>query len=119
MAKLEKELGFNLNFAPCVDLEINKNSIISKKERSYGIKPEIVSKYSEIFIQEHNKNKIITSIKHFPGHGSVEADTHKGFVDATNTFQKEEIKPYIELKKYDDMNMVMVSHIFNSKIDIF
>ena len=50
MAKFEKELGFNLNFAPCVDLEINKNSIISKKERSYGINPKTVSKYSEVYI---------------------------------------------------------------------
>ncbi|MBQ4646164.1 MAG: glycoside hydrolase family 3 protein [Candidatus Gastranaerophilales bacterium] len=117
LALAQKELGINLNFAPCVDLEINPNSIIKKKERSYGIEPETVSKYAEIFIKEHNKIKIATSIKHFPGHGSVLGDTHKGFVDATNTFQKEELVPYSNLKHYDKLNMVMVSHIFNSNID--
>lgn len=117
MAKFEKELKINLNFAPVVDLAINKNSIINKKERSYSDNAKIVSKYAKIFIEEHNKQKIITSIKHFPGHGSVIGDTHKGFVDATETFVEDEIKPYKNLKNYDKLNMVMVSHIFNSKLD--
>lgn len=117
LASAQKELKINLNFAPCVDLEINQDSIIKKKERSYGVNPETVSKYAEIFIKEHNKIKIATSIKHFPGHGSVSGDTHKGFVDATNTFQKEELIPYYNLEKYSKLNMVMVSHIFNSNID--
>ena len=68
-------------------------------------------------IEEHNKKNIITSIKHFPGHGDATGDTHKGFVDSTNTFDKKELQPYIELKKYDKLNTVMVSHIFNSNID--
>ena len=117
MATLLKELKINLNFAPCVDLEINKNSIISTKKRSYGDKPEIVTKYSKIFIQEHNKKNIATSIKHFPGHGSVEGDTHLGFVDATKTFKSQELKPYFDLRMLDKLNMVMVSHIFNSNLD--
>ena len=117
MADLLSELKINLNFAPCVDLEINQNSIIKNKQRSYGINPEDVSKYAKIFIKEHNKKKIATSIKHFPGHGSVAGDTHKGFVDATNTFQQEELQPYYDLKNHDKLNMVMVSHIFNSNFD--
>ena len=117
LAHMQKMLKINLNFAPCVDLEINQDSIIKKKERSYGANPETVSSYAEIFIKEHNKIKIATSIKHFPGHGSVSGDTHKGFVDATNTFQEEELEPYYILKKYNKLNMVMVSHIFNSNID--
>ena len=117
LAQAQKELKINLNFAPCVDLEINQNSIIKQKERSYGYNPEEVTKYAEIFIKEHNKINIGTSIKHFPGHGSVSGDTHKGFVDATKTFKKEEIEPYYNLKKYNDLNMVMVSHIYNLNFD--
>ena len=117
MAQTLTDLKINLNFAPCVDLEINQESIIKKKQRSYGINPSEVSKYAEIFVKEHNKKKIATSIKHFPGHGSVEGDTHLGFVDATKTFKKEELIPYYELKNLDKLNMVMVSHIFNSNFD--
>lgn len=117
MANLERELKINLNFAPCVDLGINKDSIILKKNRSYSDDAKTVSKYASIFINEHNERKIATSIKHFPGHGSVKGDTHKGFVDATKTFKEDEIKPYYDLKDYDKLNMVMVSHIFNSNFD--
>lgn len=117
MANLEKNLKINLNFAPCVDLALNPDSIIVKKERSYGSDYKEVSKFASIFIFEHNKRKIATSIKHFPGHGSVKGDTHKGFVDATNTATKEELKPYYDLKNYDELNLVMVSHIFNSNFD--
>lgn len=117
MAQTEKELKINFNFAPCTDLEINPDSIIKKKNRSYGIDANIVSKYSEIFIQEHNKLKIITSIKHFPGHGSTKGDTHKGFVDATETFSSQELLPYHNLAHYDKLNCTMVSHIFNSNFD--
>ncbi len=117
MAKLERELGFNLNFAPCVDLEINKNSIISKKQRSYSDNSDVVSKYAEIFIQEHNKLNIINSIKHFPGHGSISGDSHLGFVDSTKTYQDNELLPYINLLNYDDKNMVMASHVYNKNFD--
>ena len=117
MAQTLNEAGINVNFAPCVDLAINPNSIIELKERSYGKDPEIVSKYASIMIEEHNKRNIITSIKHFPGHGSVKGDTHKGFVDNTKTFDEKELEPYKKLKNYDKLNMVMISHIFNSNID--
>ena len=115
MAKLEKELGINLNFAPVVDLNINKNSIIAKKQRSFSSDPKVVAKYAKIFIDEHNKYKVMTSLKHFPGHGAVTGDTHKGFVDATNTFSNDELKPYYALNK--ENTTVMVSHIYNSKFD--
>lgn len=117
MAQSLEKTGINFNFAPCVDLDLNPDSIISKKERSYGKDPETVSKYAEIFIEEHNKRKIITSIKHFPGHGSAKGDTHKGFVDNSATFSKEEIMSYKNLKNYDNLNTVMVSHIFNKNFD--
>lgn len=117
MAELLNELKINLNFAPCVDMQINENSIIKRKQRSYGNNAKIISKYSKIFIEEHNKKNIITSIKHFPGHGSVSGDTHLGFVDATNTFEEKELEPYYVLKDENKMNMIMVSHIFNSNFD--
>lgn len=117
MAEALSSVGINFNFAPCVDLDFNQNSIIAKKERSYGKDPNEVIKYAEIFIEEHNKKKIITSLKHFPGHGSVKGDTHKGFTDNTETFSYEEIAPYQKLRNYDKLNTVMISHIFNKNFD--
>ncbi len=117
MADVEKELKINLNFAPCVDLDLNKKSLISQKERSYGSDYKIVSKYASVFIFEHNKRNIITSLKHFPGHGSATGDTHLGFVNSTDTFIKDEIEPYFALKDFTNLNTVMVSHVYNSNFD--
>ena len=109
--------GFNLNFSPCVDLSINKNSIISKKERSFSNDYNKVIDYSKIVIKEHKKYNIITTLKHFPGHGSAIGDTHLCFVDATKNWDKNELKPYISLLKYNPNQMVMVAHTYNSNFD--
>ena len=117
LAQANYEAGINLNFAPVVDLLINKDSIINKKERAYSKDYRIVSKYAKILIDEHSKYRIITSLKHFPGHGSAKGDTHLGFVDNTDFFEMDELMPYYILKDTDKTTMVMVSHIFNGNID--
>lgn len=109
--------NFNLNFTPCVDLSLNKDSIISKKERSFSNEAQKVVQYSKIVIGEHQKKGIITTLKHFPGHGSAIGDTHLGFVDASKDWKKDEIKPYISLLKYNPNQMVMVAHTFNNHFD--
>ncbi len=109
--------GFNLNFTPCVDLSTNKDSIISKKERSFSNDYNKVIDYSKIVINEHKKYNVITTLKHFPGHGSAIGDTHLGFVDATSTWNKNELQPYISLLKYNPNQMVMVAHTFNGNFD--
>jgi len=116
MAKELQSVGINYNLAPNVDLDINKKSyIIHKLERSYSSNPKIVSYYASLFIETHNKENLLTTLKHFPGHGSASGDTHKGFVDVTKVWTREELKPYITLKNYIDS--VMVAHVFNRKLD--
>lgn len=117
MAKTLKEMNVNLNFGPCIDLAINENSIIESKERSYSKDPKIVSKYAKTFLKAHYDNKIITSIKHFPGHGSPTGDTHLGFVNSTETYKDEELYPYLELSNLNNLQTVMVSHLYNKNFD--
>lgn len=117
MAKMLKEADINLNFAPCVDLAVNKESIIEQKERSYSNDPKVVIKYAKQFIKAHEKNNIITSIKHFPGHGSPTGDTHLGFVDATKTYSDNELYPYLYLADVSPLQTVMISHLYNKNID--
>jgi beta-N-acetylhexosaminidase len=45
--------------------------------RSFGAIPENIIPWSNAFIQETQKNGIIATAKHFPGHGLVSGDTHK------------------------------------------
>ncbi len=108
---------FNLNFAPCVDLDLNENSILHKKQRSYSKDPNKVTLYAYEFIKAHTDKGIVTTLKHFPGHGSVAEDTHLNFADGTATHKEIELEPYENLMFKNDLQMVMVSHIFNENYD--
>lgn len=111
-----KSVGVNYDLAPVVDLALNKkNHVIYGLGRSFGKEPEVVAEYASTFIDAMHENGVLTSIKHFPGHGSSVGDTHKGFVDVTNLWEPQEVKPYKLLKNKADT--VMVAHVFNRKLD--
>lgn len=117
-AEMLKKAGFNLNFAPDVDLAINPtNPIIAGKERSYGADPQRVIRHAREVIQAHQERGIACTIKHFPGHGSSLADTHLGFADVTDTWKEEELTPFRELIASGECWSVMTAHIFNAKLD--
>lgn len=106
--------GFNVNFGPVVDLNIvPENPIIGARERSYGFKPETVQAYSSAFILAHRQNKILTSLKHFPGHGSSWTDSHEQFVDLTKSWKSIELAPYKLMVKERLVDMVMVGHLYH------
>ncbi|NPA51135.1 MAG: glycoside hydrolase family 3 protein [Epsilonproteobacteria bacterium] len=118
MAKNLAYLGINFNLAPVVDLALNpKNRVIVGFKRSFGKDPIKVATYAKIFIEEMHKYNILTSLKHFPGHGSSFKDTHKGFVDVTNIWNPKELIPYKILIKQKLTDTIMVAHIFNKKLD--
>jgi len=110
--------GINCNFAPVVDLSRNaENKVIVGLERSYGKSAQEVSKFAQIFIDEQKKKKVVSVLKHFPGHGSSLGDSHKGFVDVTNTWDKIELEPYKRLIKEGKVDMIMTAHVFNKNLD--
>jgi len=116
LASQLQELDINCNFAPLVDLGINKDSkIIYGLDRAYGDDTEQIVKYGEIFMDALDKHKIISVLKHFPGHGSAKGDSHEGFVDITQTWDEIELSPYKSL--LHKTNMIMSAHVFNAKLD--
>ncbi len=118
LAKELAELGFNMNFAPCVDLEINpENPVIAQMGRSFSADAETVIRHAAAFIKGQHGHGILTAIKHFPGHGSSRQDSHKGLTDVTATYCENELIPYRELVKDGVVDMVMTAHIMNTNID--
>ncbi len=114
MAYMLKDLGINCNFAPSVDLAINpENEVIVKNQRSFSSDPKVLTKFASIFISEMKKKGILTTLKHFPGHGSSFKDSHDGFVDVSDTWSEKELIPFKNL----DTKMIMTAHIFNKNID--
>ena len=115
-----KKYGINLNFAPCVDVNTNiKNPIIG--ERSYSDKYTEVITGAEIFIKSLRKQNIIPCIKHFPGHGDADSDSHLTLPRIDLSFDEMKnvhIKPFEYFIK-DNIEMIMVAHLhctcFDSK----
>jgi beta-N-acetylhexosaminidase len=66
-------IGINYNFSPVVDMSPNTTVGF----RSFGAVPANIIPWSDAFIQETQRNNIIATAKHFPGHGLVTGDTHK------------------------------------------
>jgi beta-N-acetylhexosaminidase len=110
--------GFNLDFAPVADVR----SGVPGAEitvRSYGSNPEHVSRMVSRFTEGLHKQKIISVLKHFPGHGAVSGNTHEGAGVSLRTLE--------ELRKADFIpfaagiaagaDMVMVSHQIAENLD--
>lgn len=118
MAEQLQNLGFNVNFAPVVDLNTNpENPVIGLLDRSFGSDPYLVEKHSKIYLQEFNKHNILGVLKHFPGHGSAWNDSHVGMADVTDTWKPVELEPYRLLTDHELPFAVMTAHVLNKNID--
>lgn len=111
-----KRYGLNLNFAPCADVNTNpKNPIIG--ERAFANNPEDVSKGVKIVSEIYRKNGIIPCLKHFPGHGDANADSHKTLPEidlSMDDMEKYHIRPF---KENIDCEMIMAAHLHCSCFD--
>jgi beta-N-acetylhexosaminidase len=111
-------VGINLNFAPCVDMDVNPLCpVIGKLERSFSANPEIVTAHAEIWLTEQARQGVTGCLKHFPGHGSAKSDTHIGAADVTGTWSAAELEPYRRLIRTGKVQAIMTAHVFNAKLD--
>jgi beta-N-acetylhexosaminidase len=116
-AKMADELayaGFNLNFGPVVDLNVNPaNPVIGQRDRSFGADPNTVTALARAFIVAHRNADIVTVAKHFPGHGSSRVDSHKALADISDSWREIEIEPYRALAKEGGLDAVMIGHLYH------
>jgi len=119
MAQTVKSLGFNLNFAPVVDLNLTEEKgIIGRLGRSFSAEPTQVARLAKKFVEIFAEQGLTCCFKHFPGHGSATGDTHHGFVDVTETFKPSELEPYsLLLNRNTPPVMIMTAHVINRELD--
>lgn len=119
MARELVSLGFNLNFAPVVDVNlIEEAGIIGRLQRSFSKDSHEVARLARRFIDICYQEKIYSSYKHFPGHGSAAGDSHLGFVDVSESWQTCELDPYRQLHNDDAQKMmIMTAHVVNRYLD--
>lgn len=113
-----RSVGVNGNLAPVVDVNSNpKNPIIGI--RSFGEDPQTVVSFAEQALEGYQEAGVISCIKHFPGHGDVEVDSHIGLPVLAKTkeeLEKVELVPFAKLAKKTDM--VMTAHLMVPSIDV-
>ncbi|MEO2186484.1 MAG: glycoside hydrolase family 3 N-terminal domain-containing protein [bacterium] len=117
MASTLSKYGFNLNFAPVLDLSVNPDGFIAKKERCFSNDPKNIAIHSEIFMKAHLDENVVPVCKHFPGQGSAGGDTHEGMADVTETWSETELIPYQTLIDNDCIPAIMTSHLFHQRMD--
>jgi len=99
-----KDIGINYNYAPVVDM--SPNEVISY--RAFGDNSDTAKVWSGVFIEETQKQGIVATAKHFPGHGYVKGDTHKKLVYIDGKMK--EVDNYIPLIEAGVLS-IMVAHI--------
>ena len=112
------DIGINHNFAPVVDLNVNpRNPVVGATGRCFSAYPEVVTRHASVFVQAHQEQHIISTLKHFPGHGSSTQDSHAGLADVTQTWRRAELIPYRRLIQQGRADSIMTAHIFNANLD--
>lgn len=111
--------GIDWNLAPVVDVGYNPaNPVIVGESRSFGDNPILVTNHARAFIRGLRDAGVLTALKHFPGHGSSFADSHRSFVDVSATANPEvELLPYRVLMAERLVDSVMTAHVFNRRLD--
>ncbi len=112
-----RSVGVNLNLAPVVDIDSNpENPVIGM--RSFGPTPEIVSRFAREALKGFRSAGMLTTLKHFPGHGDTSKDSHVDLpvlAKSKEHIKTFEVRPFADLAAHTDA--VMTAHLMVPAID--
>ncbi|KHF36803.1 putative lipoprotein YbbD precursor [Paenibacillus sp. P1XP2] len=112
------QLGINMNFAPCLDVNNNaRNPVIGV--RSFGEDPERVAEHGVAVIKAFQEKGLSAAAKHFPGHGDTNVDSHMGLATVEHDLdrlQQVELKPFIEAIRAG-VDVIMTAHVIFPAIE--
>jgi len=110
-------VGINMNLAPDVDVNCNpRNPVIGV--RSFGDSPETVVAFGKRALEGYRQSGVISSLKHFPGHGDVGTDSHIDLPVVNKSREqlaKVEFFPFAQLASQADT--VMTAHVLVPALD--
>jgi len=111
------ELGININFSPVLENIQNPNSFLYK--RVFRGDNQEISKLGSAMVRGYQDTKVISVIKHFPGHKNSSLDSHKGLPIVYSSYDEliESIIPFINVIKEEEVEMIMMSHILYVELD--
>lgn len=116
-ANILKNAGFNLNYSPVADLSYSASEAFIN-DRTISNDPNSVSSTLMPYVECHEEAGVLTTLKHFPGHGMVSGDSHiilpqNDDIDKMSWKQTHAV-PFIENR---NASFVMVGHLKVPNID--
>ena len=116
-AKLLKELGFDITFGPVCDIAESEESYIYN--RAFGTEPEKVAEFVAVTVKAQRDAGIISVLKHFPGHGETDVNSHVDFPVINMDLDKLIARDFVPFKKGLEAGaeMVLTGHIINKYIE--
>jgi len=112
IARQLKLVGLHLNFAPVVDVNNNPDNPVINY-RSFGENKENVAKKGIAYMQGMQQEHVLTTAKHFPGHGDTATDSHLGLPQINHNMQRLDSLELYPFKKVINAGIggVMVAHL--------
>lgn len=112
-------LGFNLNFAPVLDVDSNpQNPVIG--QRSFGADPEFTAEMALSVAAGLESEGILTCGKHFPGHGDTDSDSHHTLPRLSHRrdrLERVELVPFRKAVERRAVSCFMTAHIVFEELD--
>ena len=112
IARELKSYGLNLNFAPCIDVNTNPNNPIIGERAFSNLTDEVI--FAETIVSKtYRKNGIIPCVKHFPGHGDANSDSHLTLPEIDmdfSQFEEKHIRPFKKAVE-NGIETVMAAHL--------
>lgn len=118
MGKIINNLGFNMNFAPVVDIYTNINNTVVKS-RAFSSDKNIVANLAIKTMEGLKDSNIISVAKHYPGHGDTNEDSHYELPVLEYTYDEIKERELYPFKKIINkgIDAIMVSHLLYKNID--
>ena len=111
-------LGFNMNFAPVLDVDSNPNNPVIGA-RSFGSTPTVVAQHGRAFVEGSLDGGVLPCIKHFPGHGDTDTDSHLALPrlhHPRERLEAIELAPFREAMGWH-ISAIMTAHVVFSALD--
>lgn len=112
------ELGINVDLAPVVDVRRSQKSPgLGDLGRLFSADPERTAAYGRAFSHGLMQAGVIPVLKHFPGLGSADKDSHHALPDVTKHWDERELVPYEQAFREGFWGMVLVAHVYHRGLD--
>ncbi|MFV8782058.1 glycoside hydrolase family 3 protein [Microbulbifer sp. SA54] len=119
MADQLRVLGFNVNFAPTLDVNSNPDNPVINV-RSYGESPQVVADLGTASVKAFQRHGVAATVKHFPGHGDTSVDSHTGLPRVERSLESAksvDLLPFAQVFERAQPALAMTAHIQYPALD--